>query len=511
MVESTVKSKQIAKNTLILYVRMLVLMVVSFYTSRVILEALGIEDFGIYSVVGGFISMFAMISASLSGAISRYLTFYLGRNEREKLNKVFSTSIIIQLIISGLILILGETLAVWFLNTHMTIPSERLVSANWVLQFSLLTFVFNLMSIPYNASLISHEHMSAFAYIGIFEGMANLAIALIISYTNGDRLIIYSMLMCAVAVIIRIAYSIYCRKHFEECKFKLIFDNKLFKEMFGFAGWNFIGVTSGVLRDQGINMMINIFCGPTVNAARGIAMQVNTAITRFSSNFITATKPQIIKLYSVGDMKNCENLVEKSAKFSFYLLMLLCLPLLLETQYVLTIWLKEIPAHTTLFVQLTLMLSLLESYSHPLIILILSTGNIKKYQIVVGLAQLLSFPLACTLLYLNCIPESTVICVIAVSVICLFLRLWMLYRMIKFSSLNFLIRVVARTSIIFLLSLFLSYVTVSNMSESFLRLITTITTTEIFSITIIYFIGLEKSERMFLSSKIACIKNKIFK
>ena len=262
MVNTSANNKRIAKNTLLLYFRMLFMMVVSLYTSRVVLNALGVEDFGIYNVVGGVVAMFSMLSGSLSAAITRFITYELGTGNRENLKKIFSSSVTIQIGIALLIILLAEAIGVWFLNVKMNIPDARMVAANWVFQFSILTFAINLISVPYNASIIAHERMSAFAYISILEAIGKLVIAFLIVISPMDKLVFYAILMCAVALVVRFAYGAYCKKHFEECTYHFIFDKELLKRMFGFAGWNFIGATSAVLRDQGGNVVINLFCGP---------------------------------------------------------------------------------------------------------------------------------------------------------------------------------------------------------------------------------------------------------
>ena len=284
-------NKRIAKNTLLLYFRMLFMMVVSLYTSRVILNALGVEDFGIYNVVGGVVAMFTVISGSLSAAISRFITYELGKGDQSKLNRIFSASVTIQLLLSLIIVVLIESVGVWFLNAKMTIPINRIVAGNWVLQFSVITFVLNLVSVPYNAAIIAHEKMVAFAYISILEVVGQLLIALLIDFSPIDRLVFYALLMCVVAIIVRVAYGLYCKRNFEECTYHWHWDKDILCTMFSFAGWNFIGATSAILRDQGGNIVINLFCGPTVNAAKGISMQVNSAITAFVRNFMTALKP----------------------------------------------------------------------------------------------------------------------------------------------------------------------------------------------------------------------------
>ena len=310
-------NKRIAKNTLLLYLRMLFLMAVSLYTSRVVLSALGVEDFGIYNVVGGVVTMFSMLSGSLSAAISRFITFELGKGNLPKLKRIFSSSVTIQIILSAIIILLIETVGVWFLNAKMVIPEVRVEAANWVLQFSAITFVINLISIPYNAAIIAHERMSAFAYISILEALGKLVIAYLITVSPIDRLVFYAILMCAVALMVRLTYGRYCKKHFEECTYHFVFDFALLKRMSGFAGWNFIGASSAVLRDQGGNLVINLFCGPAVNAARGIAFQVNAAINGFVVNFMTALNPQITKQYAMGNRDYMMNLIFKGARFSF--------------------------------------------------------------------------------------------------------------------------------------------------------------------------------------------------
>ena len=282
-------SKRIAKNTMILYFRMLFLMAVSLYTSRVVLKALGIEDYGIYNVVGGFVAMFSIISGSLSASITRFLNYEMGLGISNRLKHIFSSSVTIQIFLSIIVILLAETIGLWFLNYKMQIPIARLEATNWVFQLSLITFVVNLLSVPYNAVIIAHEKMSAFAYIGIFEGVSKLGIAFLILNSSSDNLILYAILMCVLSLIVRLVYGWYCGCNFAECKVSLTFDKCLLKQIFSFAGWNFIGAIAGVLRDQGGNVIINIFCGPAINAARGISSQVNNAVLGFVTNFTTVS------------------------------------------------------------------------------------------------------------------------------------------------------------------------------------------------------------------------------
>lgn len=501
MSDSQANKKRIAKNTLLLYVRMLFLMVISLYTSRVILNALGVTDFGIYNVVGGVVAMFSILSGSLSAAISRFITFELGKKDEEGLRKVFSASVTIQLALSAIIVVLIEAVGVWFLNEKMSIPANRLYAANWVMQFSVITFVINLISVPYNATIIAHERMSAFAYISIFEGIGKLAVAFLIMLAPFDRLIFYSILMCFIAVSVRLIYGTYCKRHFSECSYHFKWDKNLLMKMFSFAGWNFIGASSALLRDQGGNIILNLFFGPDVNAARGVAMQVNNAITGFVTNFMTAVNPQITKSYASGDRDYMMTLIYQGARLSFYMLLFLSLPVLVNTHYILVIWLKLVPEHAVAFVQLILIFALSESISNPLVTAMLATGNIKNYQIVVGGLQLMNLPLAYLFLKLGYQPESVLVVSIIISQYCLGARLYMLRGMIGLSSKAYLLRVYLN---IILVSIFAAVIPVflsTKLQESFMTLVSLCLVSVITSSLSIFYVGCNAKERTFVISK----------
>ena len=504
----TNNNKRIAKNTLLLYFRMLFMMVVSLYTSRVILNALGVEDFGIYNVVGGVVAMFSVISGSLSAAISRFITYELGKGDQSKLNKIFSASVTIQLLLSLIIVVLIESVGVWFLNAKMTIPVERMTAANWVLQFSIITFVIGLISVPYNAAIIAHERMSAFAYISILEAVGKLAIAFLIMVSPIDRLVFYAILMCTVAVIVRLTYGHYCKKHFAECTYHFHWDKEILMKMFGFAGWNFIGAASAVLRDQGGNVVINMFFGPSVNAARGIANQVNNAITGFVQNFMTALNPQITKSYASGDREYMMTLIFQGARLSFYMLLLLSLPVLLNTHYILVIWLKLVPEHAVLFVQLILVFAMCESISNPLITAMLATGKIRNYQIVVGGLQILNLPVSYICLRMGAMPESVLIVAIIISQCCLAARLYMLRGLIGLSAIQYMKRVYLNIVIVSALAVILPCLLSIYTHESFLSFVGL--TIVSFCCTLIseFFVGCSKTERLFVVDKINKVKNK---
>lgn len=501
--------KRIAKNTLLLYVRMLFLMLISLYTSRVILNALGVQDFGIYNVVGGVVAMFNIISGSLSGAISRFITFEIGKGDEEKLKKVFSASVTIQLILSLIIVVLIETVGVWFLNAKMTIPVERIVAANWVLQFSIITFVINLISVPYNATIIAHEKMSAFAYISIFEGLGKLAVAFLISLSPIDRLIFYAILMCIVAISVRFIYGIYCKRHFEECSFHYHFDKDILKQMFSFAGWNFIGAASSILRDQGGNIILNMFFGPAVNAARGIANQVNNAINGFVTNFMTALNPQITKSYAKGDRKYMMSLIYQGSRLSFYMLLLLSLPILANTHYILVIWLKLVPGHAVTFVQLILIFTMSECISNPLITAMLATGKIRDYQIVVGGLQIMNLPIAYVCLRMGCIPESVILVAIILSQCCLAARLFMLRGMIGLSSKLFMRKVYLNILLVTITAAILPIIVSLQMEEGLLTLVISLIVCLCSSALSIFYVGCSKNERIYAINKLKQVVNKV--
>lgn len=483
-------------------------MVVNLYTSRVILQTLGVEDYGVYNAIAGFIAMFSMVSSAIAGAISRFITFVLGQGDKDKLKKVFSTAIIIQLTLAAIVVVLVEVVGVWFLNTHMTIPDRREVAANWVLQFALVTFVLNLWSTPYNAALIAHEKMAAFAYIGIFEGVANLIIAFMVMYSPFDRLIVYGAFICLIALITRMIYNGYCKKHFDECIFKWTFDYNLFKEMFSFAGWNFIGSISGLLRDQGINILFNVFCGPIINAARGLAIQVQTAVFKFSSNFYVAVQPQITKSYASDNVDESHDLVLRSSRFAFLLLTALIVPLITETDFILQLWLKEVPAHTTAFVQIILLCTLIDSLSTPLIYLMLATGNIKRYQIVVGLFNFINFPVAWIILYCGGSPELAQLSIIFFSLGALILRISMLRPLTHFPVRDFMVSTVSRCLFIVTICFIVSLTISQKMDNGLSRFILNFSVTELTLGILLLTIGLNTGEKKFIFEKVNAFINK---
>lgn len=503
------ESKRIAKNTILLYLRMLFLLVVSLYTSRVVLNALGVEDYGVYNVVGGIVTMFSILSGALCAAISRFITFELGSGNIEKLKRVFSCSVTIQIAIAFIITILAETVGLWFLNNKIVMDDSRLHAANWCYQFSIFTFCMNLLYVPYNASIIAHEKMSAFAYITILESLGKLFIAWLLLAWGGDRLIFFSGLMMLLAIIVVLMYIFYCKIKFEECSYHFVYDNALLKQMFGFAGWNFIGASSYVLREQGANILLNLFFGPTVNAARAVAVKVNSVVTGFVSNFMMALNPQITKSYANGERRYMFSLIFQGARLSYYILLLIGLPILLNTHYILVIWLQLVPEHTVIFVQLAIILTMSESISNPLVTAMLATGNIRNYQIVVGGLQMLNLPIGYLCLYFGAMPESVAIVAIIVSQCCFAARLYMLKSLIGLNVCGFLCEVYFNVLKVTMFSIAIPLLCKISLQENFKHVLL-ITVLSIISAMITeFFIGCKKEERQYVKTRMILLTNKM--
>ena len=406
-------------------------MAVGLFTSRVILQTLGVDDYGIYNVVGGFVSMFSIISAAMVNASQRFISFEMGK-ESPHLNRIFCGTVSIHLVLAAIVLVLFETFGVWFLNTQLNIDSERMYAANWVFQCSVISFCINLICVPYNASIIAHEKMDVFAYISIYEVLAKLAIVYLLWITGFDKLIVYAFLVLTIVISLRFIYGIYCSRHFEECKFHFVIDKPLFKELLGFTGWNFIGNTAGILATQGISILINMFFGVALNAARGVAEQVNHAINTFVNNFMTAMNPQITKSYASGNYIYMNNLLIRGAKYATILYWFISLVFFIEADFVLDIWLVKVPPYAPLFLRLVIVFSIFQSLSNTLYIGMLATGKIKKYQIVMSTIYFCCFILCYVFFKLGFGPEFGYISTIIAVFLGVFARLILLKKIIPY-------------------------------------------------------------------------------
>lgn len=507
--DTSANNKRIAKNTLLLYVRTLFIMLITLYTSRVILNTLGVSDYGIYNVVGGVVAMFGFINGSMSSATQRYITFALGKGDMKNQQKVFSTALQIHFLIAILILLLGETVGLWFLYEKMQIPTDRMDAAFWVLQCSILSTVVMIISVPYNADIIAHEKMSAFAYISILEALLKLAVVYALSLSPYDKLIFYAFLILAVQLLIRFCYNNYCHRHFFESKYKHIWDKSLFKEMTSFAGWSMFGNLASVLFGQGLNMLLNVFFGPVVNAARAVSVQVQNAIQQFVGNFQMALNPQITKTYAKGEMKEMHQLMFRSARFSFYLLFLLSLPVLFETNFILTIWLKTVPENTVIFLRIMICISLLYTLSNPLMVANQATGKVKKYQAICGSILLMILPISYVCLKLGYPAYSVFIVHFIVESITQIVRMIMLKTLIDLRLKDYINNIYAKVITVTVLSVIIPMIVYINMADTLIRFFVVCIISIISISGTIYAIGLSKDEREFTKSKYKSIKIKL--
>lgn len=492
-----------------LYFRMFLTMGVSLYTSRVILNTLGVSDFGIYNVVGGVVMMLSFLNASMSSATQRFLSFELGKQDYDQLKKVFGMSVNIHIIIAIAIFFLAETVGLWFLNAKLNIPETRMGAANWVYQFSIFSFMVSIVSVPYNATIIAHEKMNFYAYVSILEVILKLLIVFALVWFGFDKLKLYALLVFMVSVTIRIVYQLYSRKHFAETKYKFFWENDLFKTLFSYAGWNLFGNIASVLYNQGINILLNIFFGPVVNAANGIAYQVNGAVTGFVSNFQISMNPQIVKSYASNDQKYMQQLIFQGAKFSFYLLLLLSLPIILEADMLLKWWLKNVPESAVIFCKLVLINSTISCLTGPISTAVQATGRIKKYQSIVGSILLLNIPLTYLFIKIGGPPQTALIVSIALTITALFIRIQILSTLMSFSAKQFLEQVIMNVIFVSGAAVCIPIIILMNIEKGIPQFIIVSITSLISVVACIYIIGLNKSEKEFLKVRLMNVVKRI--
>ncbi|MGN0190814.1 MAG: oligosaccharide flippase family protein [Candidatus Cryptobacteroides sp.] len=493
---------RIAKNAAALYFRMIVTMLVGLYTSRVILQTLGVEDYGIYNVVGGFVSMFSLISGSLREAVSRFLTYELGRGDRERLRSIFSTSCFVMAGLSVIIVIATETIGLWYLYNKMVIPAERLQAAGWCFQLSVASFVLSLLSTPYTSAIISHERMGIYAWISILDAVLKLLICYAVMVSPADKLVSYAILLFIVGVIDQVVYWAYCRRNFEECNLSFVFEKSLFREMFSFAGWNFIGSSASVLRTQGAALMLNFFGGPLVNAANGIATQITSVVSKFVSNFTQAFNPQITKQYASGEYESLMKLLIYGSRFSYYLMFILALPVFLNARFILEVWLGIVPEYTVEFTRWTLVFLLADSVCRPIITAKNANGNIRNYQIVVGGVLLTMLPIA--YIGLKCgLPVTFVPQINAVTaIVAIFARMIMLNGDFPcWSSRVFFKEVLLNVIVVSLIAGIVPTVSYRLLPEGWTNLIVTTLVSLVSSCLCVLFLGCSRDERKLMISK----------
>ena len=504
---SVSNNRRIAKNTFFLYIRTFIIMLVSLYTVRVVLQALGEENYGIYNVVGGIVVMFSFLSRVLASASQRYFAFELGRDNFMRLKQVFSIMLILYVLVILVIIIASESFGLWFLHFKATIPAGRMVAAEWIFQFSIISFSITLFTTPYQADIIAHEKMDVYAYIGILEAVLQLGLALLLQFvpTTTDILITYGLLMLLNSFIVNGSYIVYALKKYEESHFKFFWETGLAKEILSYSGWNIFGGVAGVARSQGINMLINVFFSPAINAARGIAYQVSNAINHFASNFYTAVRPQVTKNYAKGDMEATLSLVFSSSKFTYYLLLFVAVPIMVFAEPILDLWLDVVPEHTFLFTELVIIVALIDSISNPLMTLAQATGKVSLYQAVVGSLLILNLPISYVFLKMGYPAESTIVVAMAIAIVSLIARLIILHRLVDFPIRKYITKVIIPIAMPTAFSygiVILLKVGFFPHSESLLLFLVKLTLAVILSIGVILLTGFNNEEKAMLNNLI---------
>ena len=497
MPSKTIDNKRIAKNTVYLYFRTILIMLITLYTSRVILDVLGVEDYGIFNVVGGVAAMLTIVTGSLSASISRYITYELGKgdNNQDRLQKLFSISLNIQIVLGLIIIVLGETIGLWFVNTQLNIPAERMMAANWVWQCVLFSFFISLINVPYNATIIAHEHMNAFAVVSIIESVLKLLICYMLYISAWDKLITYAILHLSIMLLVRIIYGVYCHRHFGECRYIRCRDKGLTREMMSFAGFSFLNNTANILNSQGLNILINIFFGVVLNAARGIATQVEGAILQLVNNFTLAVNPQITKSYATGDKQRMFQLVCIGSKYAYFMMLLIAIPVFLETDYILSLWLKQVPAYTAIFLQLALIGGMVKMLGNTGFTARMATGHIKNYSIWITSVGILAFPLTWLVFVLGASAEYAYYVFIAVYVLVEVVRLILMKQMLGFPPSLFLREVVAKILVVTPLSIMLPLLVHVLLDTGTLRFFAVLLASLLSTTAVIYIFGLSAKEK----------------
>lgn len=506
------KGIRIARNAMMLYVRMLVLLFVGLFTSRVVLSALGVENFGIYTAVGGIVVLFNVLTHAVSSAISRFMSYELGKGDMARLTRVFSVSRILLLLLCVLLIVLTETLGVWFLENKMNIPPGRMEAAHWVLQGSLGVMIVNLLAIPYNSLIISREKMGVFALVSIVEGGLKLTVAFLLYLSSWDKLIVYALLMLGVALMIRGLYAVYCKRNFAESRapwFKSpvpgepLIDKSLLKEMFAFAGWNSMSSSVFLFNTQGINILQNLFFGVLVNAGRGIATQVEGIFKQFSSNIMLAFNPQIVKSYASGDKAYCYLMVQRATKFTYLVQLLLAIPIWIETEYLLQLWLGQVPEYAVTFVRLAILCTLVDMTSNALFQLILATGKLKTYSLTTTFLSLLVFPLSWMSYKIGAAPEFSYIIFVVVYSIVFIVKGFMARRLAAFPLRKYVKLLFQLTAIAFFAYFCAGALSQFSGLHPFLRLCLVTLVSTLIILLMSYFLVLTVGEKQYIKNKLA--------
>lgn len=470
---------------------------VNLYTSRLVLEALGVDNYGIYNVVGGIVALFSIVNGALASGSSRFLMFELGQRHVERLKKTFSASFVIHSLIALVVLVLAETVGLWFVNTQLVIPPDRLYAANWVYQFSILSCLVSLTQVPYNALIIAHEKMSIYAYIGIYEVLARLLLVFSLFYfTFSDVLIIYGAIVCICSVSVMFFYRWYCVRHFPESHLEVVKDRSYYRSMLSFSMWDVIGHFCVTGNNQGVNVLMNLFFGVAVNAARGITMQVDSAISQFARNFMQAVQPQLVKLFAENNIQKMIYLVFESSRYAYFLLFIVSFPVILETDYILHLWLKEVPAYAPLFLRCTLLVSLIRAFAIPVVQSVHASGHIRRLNLYSGGASvLLTIPLVYVAYKLGFPPQYAYFILIFLSIVWNYLELFILKYEVELQVFRYTVQVYFKSLLVSCMAAVPVWAVYAHMPSSFLRLTVVVLLNTVLVCTFIFFFLMERSTR----------------
>lgn len=505
-----IKYKRMAKNAGMLYFRMLLTMGVTLYTSRIILQTLGVDDFGIYNVVAGFVTMLGFLNSAMSSATQRFLAFELGKPGEKDMPGIFSMSMNIHILIALFVLMLGETFGLWFVKTQMTIPADRIFAAEWVFHLALLSFMLTIISVPYNALIIANERMSIFAWVSIIDVTLKLLIVFMLGWFGIDKLILYGLLTLSVVFIIFFTYRTYCHSKFEDSRFRIYWHQPLFKTMLSYTGWNLWGNVAAVMSGQGVNVLLNIFFGPTVNAARAIAMQVSGALNSFVQNIQVAINPQIIKSYAEQDMEYMHRLVCYGAKYNFFILLILSLPVLNNTEVILSAWLGSVPENTAIFSKLIIITILIDSLSPSLMTAAQATGHIKLYQFIVGGILLLNVPISYLVLRMGYAPEVVFYVAIGLSTIVLIARVFIISALIEMKKRKYFKDTLLPVLIVAVLVFGVNNAIHVNRTGPLFNLLSSVLISGVLVVVTIFIAGLKRNEKEIFFNMLFTLKNRIW-
>lgn len=510
--DNTSANKRIARNSVYMSIRMVIVLFLSLYTTRAVLKLLGVEDYGVYNVVCGFVAMFGFLNTSMSNGIQRFFNYEFGKNGSSGANKVFCTAVIIQFILALIIIILVEGFGTWYLYHKMVIPSDRMHAATWVFHFSIISFVFLILQAPFSAAVMAHERLDFYAIVNVLDAVLKLLIVLAIPYAHSDNLIVYGVALAIVSVLNFVLYYTYCKRHFEEIKFRFLFDKTLFNSMLGFSGWNIFGSFSGVMKEQGINLVMNLFFGPVVNAARGVAGQVNGGLQGFVANLTIPVRPQVIQSYAQGNLKRTLSLTYSISKLSCGFLYLMALPISYEIDYILSIWLGDnIPSHANTFVIIVFFTSFLNNLNAAISGVVHATGRMRKYQLCTSLTAILSVPLAYLVLKVGFAPEWALLMVSFTMIIAQTVALLVLRTLIDFSISEYCRNVIFPLCIIILSTIWIPYIVTILMDEGILRLLVNLIVSSSAVCLAFYFLGLKGNEKEMVKAIIERVIHRIKK